>query len=831
MLGNELYKIYPLKNYKVGKKIIENGFEEYTFNDLIKCLDGNDCGYRVRIHKYTNYIFFGDLDGYPNDFNDFLQNLQSFLIKYNIKICENDVMYTKNSYKNGSYHFSIPKLHCSCEKLHEIFTNLRGYIESKLCVNNSTLFNGNIIDTSIYSEHWFRLPNQSKESNTNTKHLIVIGEMKDFIVYYIPENSINIEHNIYSHENNINLNNERIKPNKKGETDKREEKNKKEKNKEEENKEEKNNKHVKNIINGTKYQDTYQILLTLFDKCYKQYRFDDYNEWIIVGMALKNVFGIDAFDLFDYYSSKSIKYNGTELTLEKYNSFYCDNKGWGIGIIYKNAKTDNLEAYKKIMYIKNVTFKQNDFAKKIFELAGDRFIYKKIGDSVYQIYCYNGKYWVNDDIILRRFISNELYDYYKKLLNDVYWDSENFSKLKNQIDNLKTLNIKKDIIELYKEHGEKDIEFDEKWWVLGFNNIVYDLKLKSFREYNKDDYVTITTGYNWIEPTTEEIDTINNIINKIMPVQEEKNLYKLLLSSTLEGRCLEKFIVFNGNGRNGKGLIDDMLLNALGKYAITANNSLLFEKNKTGSNPEKANLHKKRLILFKEPSEKNKFENSVIKEFTGGGKFSARGHHENQTEKKLHSTIICECNKKPQLSEEPQQAELERFIDIHFRSTFTTDKDLIDEENYIFQAEIKFKDHDFQEQHKYALLKILMDAYNNYDPNNIVLPEYIKKRTNDYLESSCILLQWFMDNYQLTKVKNDVVKIKEVFDEFKKDEYYTTLTKCEKRKFNSKYFIDYFSTNLSTKKYYKERHRNNCDVKNVLIEWKRKDNDNLFNDD
>jgi len=38
-------------------------------------------------------------------------------------------------------------------------------------------------------------------------------------------------------------------------------------------------------------------------------------------------------------------------------------------------------------------------------------------------------------------------------------------------------------------------------------------------------------------------------------------------------------------------------------------------------------MHKKILIIFREPWAKNKFQNSVIKELTEGGKFSARGHH------------------------------------------------------------------------------------------------------------------------------------------------------------------------------------------------------------
>jgi hypothetical protein len=37
--------------------------------------------------------------------------------------------------------------------------------------------------------------------------------------------------------------------------------------------------------------------------------------------------------------------------------------------------------------------------------------------------------------------------------------------------------------------------------------------------------------------------------------------------------------------------------------------AFLFENSKTGSNPEKSNLHKKRFVLFREPPEKKKFEN------------------------------------------------------------------------------------------------------------------------------------------------------------------------------------------------------------------------------
>jgi phage/plasmid-associated DNA primase len=272
-------------------------------------------------------------------------------------------------------------------------------------------------------------------------------------------------------------------------------------------------------------------------------------------------------------------------------------------------------------------------------------------------------------------------------------------------------------------------------------------------------------------------------------------------------------------------------------YGLSANNSILFEKTKTGTNPEKANLHKKRLLIFKEPAEQSKFENSVVKELTGGGKFSARTHHEKSTEKILHNTTICECNKRPLFAEEPNHAEVERIIDIAFRSTFTTDKSELDDKAYIFEGKQEYKEKQFQHDHKMALLHILMNVHKEYSDNGCKfdIPESIKKRTSEYLEMSCNLLQWFKTTYELSD-DDDIIKIKDIYEEFKENEYYSTLSKFEKRKYNYKYFTEYFSNNIVTRKYYKERYtKGRTGNYNVLYSWKQIQkeikNDNMFIDD
>jgi phage/plasmid-associated DNA primase len=390
------------------------------------------------------------------------------------------------------------------------------------------------------------------------------------------------------------------------------------------------------------------------------------------------------------------------------------------------------------------------------------------------------------------------------------------------------MSFKKEIVETYKEFGmNNEIEFDNKWWLFGFTNCVYDMKEEQFRSYKFDDYVSITCGYDWREPTNEELETVNNLLKTIMPIKEEREAYLQLLCTGIDGRCLEKFIIFNGSGGNGKGVMNDLMLQAVGNYGLLGNNGILFETSKTGSNPEKANMHKKRFVVFREPPEKHKFENSIVKELTGGGTFSARSHNEKETEKELNLTMIVECNKRPLFNEEPTDAEIRRIIDIFFRSKFTEDSAIVDESKYIFLANKNFKDKDFQQKHKYALIKILIEEHKKYKNNNYCLqmPKSIIDRTQLYLELSCNIVQWFKENYDETNIQTDILKVKDIFDAFVQGTYYFNLSKFEKKKYTKHFFVNYFETNIFLRKYYHERYNN---VRNIVKGWKQRIADDVF---
>ena len=837
--GSDLsFCLYSIHNYAIANNdfIKNNKIMLSGLDKVCEELSSNK-NYHYRIHKKSQYIFFGDIDNYQHNMKKFINILINFMNNtYKLELSIEDVKYTKNNKKNGSYHYSIPKWNLSCENLKEL--------HNKLIKENKEEFTSKIdnkmtssIDTTIYSEHWYRCPNQSKGSDDNGIHVIKKGNIEDFVIDYIPEDSIDINNIIESIHvkkllkdkkivDKINiLNNMAI------------------------NKKTSNNLNIlecnqsneeqiitcnKDILLSSTLSQP-QLYKKMFDECYKQEQFETYDNWISIGFAIRNIFGDNdaGIELFNYYSAKGRNYEGYEITKNKYQTFIRKSKGYTVATIYYYAIEDNKPKFIEIISKNSLELGQTDISKYIKILAGNRFIYKKSND-VYKLYCLNKNgIWINDDILLKKFISNELYNFLKLILVEVYWDSKEFSQLKAKLERIKYMTMKRDIIETYKEDGLcENVDFDNKWWLFGFNNMIYDIKKQTFRKYHYDDYVVTTTGYDWREPTEDEINTVEQLINKIFPIEDEKELYLQILSTGLDGRCLEKFIIANAGGGNGKGVINDLCLCALGNYGLLGNNSILFETNRTGSNPEKANMHKKRMIIFREPPSKHKFQNAIIKELTGGGTFSARTHHEKNTEKELNLTMIVECNQRPLLYEEPQEAELRRIIDINFRSTFTTDISLVDPKKNIYEANVLYKTKEWQEQHKYALIKILIEKHKNYINNNceLKIPDAIAERTNNYLQLSCNIISWFKDNYELTDKNEDIIKVKDIYMKFARSHNFEHMTKSEKKKYNKTYFLNYIETDKFFSKYYCAK---TSTMRTFIKGWKYKfmdDSDNEFLD-
>ena len=257
-----------------------------------------------------------------------------------------------------------------------------------------------------------------------------------------------------------------------------------------------------------------------------------------------------------------------------------------------------------------------------------------------------------NDIEFQLYIENDFVDYLKSKSKSISYDllSSNDDVEKHILQDIifiindcvikkcMSLSSIKTVIETSKAYMTKEnLVFDNKPDLLGFNNGVYDLINHEFRPYKYDDYMTMTCGYDYTDKIDKtKLQTINTLIEQIMPDPDIRKLYLQILSAGLTGRAIEKFVVFNGGGRNGKGLINEFIKLVLGDYAlIYANVSILTEKDKTGANPEKAMLDNKRFVVMKEPQGDIKLKNDRVKDITGGGNISGRMLFSNKTEIKL----------------------------------------------------------------------------------------------------------------------------------------------------------------------------------------------------
>lgn len=357
---NSSVKLYKIDKYNKTDEFIKKSFIEYTLEDAINVLN-SDKGYHMRLEKSKTYIFFGDCDDYNGSFLEFAVLIKDFLNKfYGIKIKKKDISYTENKSKKGSFHYSIPSLHGINDKIlkqiHEKFANAHKqlFVVDKKGKNSC-------IDTSIYTDKWFRMPNQTKEKKPKTEHIIMKGEMKDFIVSYIPKDSVNIDDKIFIESNKSNNRNNKIII-----TD--------DYFSEDEFKNNTINKKIitKNIVENVAENDEIIIEYNKIQfsdvketiNCLNTDRADNYHDWIDIGMALWNISKEDKFlILWDEWSKNSNKYKEGECA-KKWKSFTKKDKKKTIATLLSMLKIDNKDKFIEIckrLNIKNIIMERRQY--------------------------------------------------------------------------------------------------------------------------------------------------------------------------------------------------------------------------------------------------------------------------------------------------------------------------------------------------------------------------------------------------------------------------------------------------------------------------------------
>jgi phage/plasmid-associated DNA primase len=480
-------------------------------------------------------------------------------------------------------------------------------------------------------------------------------------------------------------------------------------------------------------------------------------------------------------------------------------------------------------------------------------------------YGWNDTRWEKSDAPLRKAIMYDVPEYWRGIMerwNEEYAELEfekgedpgcNYKlwakvkeRMNERIFSLKTASGIQNCVSIAKTlMANYTLEFDTKEDLFGCENGVIDIAEECFRPYRFDDFITFSCGYDFTpyqigfkvydkenkchivsaDDNSKDFDAsmllIMDTYKQIFPDEELRNYFFKIISTGMSGRAIEKFFIFNGAGRNGKGLTNEFLEKVFGSYFVSVSPLIFTEnqKNKSSSsaNPELAKLDKKRYIVSKEPPKDNPFHNSVIKDLTGGGNASARKLYSSKTQVKLCGTNVCEVNVKPNFSEAPQDADAERINDILFVSKFCSDKEEWDKTTgktnniYPLDAGLKeiFKNSPI---HKNAMLNVLlinllMVKEQNYNVD-FFKPESVKQRSLAYLQNSYDIHNIFKslfekrcegnaDKYKnwKNKVEDEDWTIAKIAQTIRKAPEFYDLPKLKQKEYKAEVIEDFFRKN------------------------------------
>ena len=497
-------------------------------------------------------------------------------------------------------------------------------------------------------------------------------------------------------------------------------------------------------------------------------RYTDYNKWLNIGFILFSI-NPDYVDLWHYFSSKWEHYN-EDLCNTKWNTFANSEYIYTINNLIFLAKVDNPDDSEELAkeipnhdlcYLRAF---DNVLSKFIHRIYGENFVCSSPEKDTW--YYFNGIRWKkeNKSFNLRKKITNEVFNkieiYRKQLIKEGASDDiiKNYHGILQKLGSGIKLNCLE--IEFY---NEKFIDIiDQNKNLLGFENGIYDLDTMEFRNGVSSDYVSMSTGYDFRQHSSEEpvYQELLTLISQILPDPETRHFTLKSLSSCLDGHNRdENFYIWSGknaSGGNGKSTLTELLTKALGEYAIDSPVSLITGKRESANSPNSAMaaIRNKRVVIMQEPGSKDLIQADVMKSLTGGDRVSTRELNSSQITFKPHAKIFLATNKLPSISDQDggtaRRLKITEFVS-KFIENPTSDSGLGTRE-FKIDKELKNK----LENYKTVFLCILLNYYRIYRQEGLVPPEAVAIVTKKY-ENSNNNMKSFLEEHILKGSRTDFI--------------------------------------------------------------------------
>ncbi|MFZ5667725.1 MAG: phage/plasmid primase, P4 family [Pseudomonadota bacterium] len=220
-------------------------------------------------------------------------------------------------------------------------------------------------------------------------------------------------------------------------------------------------------------------------------------------------------------------------------------------------------------------------------------------------------------------------------------------------------------------------DLDRDGFLLGTPNGTVDLRTGELRQARPDDLITMTTATG---PANGQPTKWLKFIDEVTEGDHDLARYlQMLFGYCLTGSTREQSLFFvHGVGENGKSVFSSVLLHVMGTYAVTAATHTFMASKSPRHTTDLAALAGHRLVTASETSEHNAWDESLIKQITGGEQITARFMRQDNFSFTPAFKLLVTGNYPPTLDNvDPATRRRLKIIPFNFKPSYS-DKSLID---------------------------------------------------------------------------------------------------------------------------------------------------------
>lgn len=418
----------------------------------------------------------------------------------------------------------------------------------------------------------------------------------------------------------------------------------------------------------------------------------------------------------------------------------------------------------------------SDIAKIFYYLAGNKFGVYGNKDDIWWAWDDLEQRWIESKNKAYRFCDKYIAEKFETVIEWFKKNTENDDLRKKRIYKIESIikrlkdkdqnSILSQTAIIYKDEDRYfDDSLDDDKDILNFQGDVYDFINLKFRNVSCEDRVTKSVGYKVPDVDIVKQSKIINFLKSIMENDVQLEYLLIWLASCLDGwNRDENFHILKGSGRNGKGVLRDLMAEALGNnskgYFGTIVSSMLTKERPSSDKPIPDLLHikGKRLIIASEPEKSTKINNGFLKFLTGNDPINGRWlNSNNEINFQPQHSLGLLCNDVPRLDSNDEAIwDRSRIIEFPYKFVSNPKRDNQKTINKNLKTDMKGLGPQF--------MLIILKYYVKYKKYGLEPTPEILKATFDLRKENNYYAEFVEKFLEKTMDKNDRISQKDIND-------------------------------------------------------------------